>query len=201
MVARGEAQLRTGTCIVCGEVTTAHPFKGSTAWYVPMYCRECVEYRIRMTASRIFSVEGRRQRKVYSYCIMCLAPKYVTQREANAHSACGKCGSRLGPLLKKARGPWAGLPDIERRRNNGHIRRVRLRHGITGRVSVSQVAGRDGWRCHVCTKRVTRSTWSVDHLVPIAKGGSHTYENVALAHRNCNSRRHTNGIAQLRLLA
>ena len=28
---------------------------------------------------------------------------------------------------------------------------------------------------------------SVDHMIPIAKGGTHTWDNVQLAHRYCNS--------------
>lgn len=53
-------------------------------------------------------------------------------------------------------------------------------------VNRELVAERDGWRCAICGKRVTRKTWSLDHIVPLARGGSHTYENVTLAHLRCN---------------
>ncbi len=57
-----------------------------------------------------------------------------------------------------------------------------------------EIFKRDGWRCHICNRRVSRSGASVDHLVPLALGGEHTRANVATAHRRCNSRM---GVARL----
>lgn len=56
-------------------------------------------------------------------------------------------------------------------------------------IDTAVVAERDGWRCAICAGTVTRATWSLDHMIPLSKGGPHTYENVVLAHRSCNSRR------------
>lgn len=62
------------------------------------------------------------------------------------------------------------------------------------------VAQRDKWRCHICRRRITKATLSLDHLIPITKGGAHTYRNVAACHKRCNSRRGNGRIpAQLRL--
>jgi 5-methylcytosine-specific restriction endonuclease McrA len=42
---------------------------------------------------------------------------------------------------------------------------------------------------------------TLDHLIPLSKGGNHTSDNLALAHGRCNSRRGAGRIpAQLRLL-
>lgn len=49
------------------------------------------------------------------------------------------------------------------------------------------VAERDGWVCAICRRKVTRDNWSLDHVTPLSKGGEHTYANVVLAHRRCNS--------------
>jgi 5-methylcytosine-specific restriction endonuclease McrA len=54
-------------------------------------------------------------------------------------------------------------------------------------VDLRIVAERDGWRCHICGGQVTRKNWSLDHVIPVSRGGPHTYANVALAHRSCNS--------------
>jgi 5-methylcytosine-specific restriction endonuclease McrA len=59
----------------------------------------------------------------------------------------------------------------------------------TEAVRLRILAERDGWRCHICGKLVTKKNWSMDHLVPISKGGDHTYDNVSLAHVSCNGRR------------
>lgn len=58
-----------------------------------------------------------------------------------------------------------------------------------------EIANRDRYRCHVCGERVRvvgergPDSLSIDHLVPITRGGAHTRENVALAHLGCNSAR------------
>lgn len=68
-------------------------------------------------------------------------------------------------------------------------------------IHLHDLAERDGWRCHICGGRVTAKTWSMDHLVPISKGGTHTLANVALAHLRCNQRRGAGRLpAQLRLI-
>lgn len=45
--------------------------------------------------------------------------------------------------------------------------------------------------CGICMKLVdSQSRWEVDHRVPLAKGGTHCYANVQLAHRRCNRVKH-----------
>lgn len=81
-------------------------------------------------------------------------------------------------------------PEYQAARNAMKVRRKRAQAG-TQVVPVNRelVAQRDGWCCGICGKRVTRATWSLDHIVPLSRGGSHTYANIVLAHRSCNSRR------------
>lgn len=92
-----------------------------------------------------------------------------------------------------------------RKRNRKHIERTTSRKGE--RITLKALGDRDGWRCHLCHKRVTSTPGqanlspSIDHLIPVSQQGTHTWDNVALAHRICNSRRGTQGIAQLRLIA
>ncbi len=46
---------------------------------------------------------------------------------------------------------------------------------------------RDKGICGICGEPVEMtSPWEVDHIVPIAKRGQHSYANVQLAHRRCN---------------
>jgi len=45
--------------------------------------------------------------------------------------------------------------------------------------------------CGICMMPVDpKSSWEVDHIIPLAKGGVHSYDNVQLAHRSCNRRKH-----------
>jgi 5-methylcytosine-specific restriction endonuclease McrA len=57
----------------------------------------------------------------------------------------------------------------------------------------TEIAERDGWRCQLCRKAVnSRKRWpdpmcaSIDHIVPITKGGTDVRANVQLAHLRCN---------------
>lgn len=51
--------------------------------------------------------------------------------------------------------------------------------------------------CPVCLVKFQRSSYTLDHIIPLAAGGAHTYANVQLAHFLCNSRK-SDGDAQLR---
>lgn len=82
---------------------------------------------------------------------------------------------------RECKTPYTRASDAKRRRKMTSTRVEPIKHIV--------VAERDGWRCGICGGRVTRATWSIDHVIPISKNGSHTYDNVVLAHRDCNSRR------------
>ena len=82
----------------------------------------------------------------------------------------------------------------DRRRHNYHARRARLADAATGEpVLFTEIAERDGWLCHICGSPVEPGlghpdpmSASLDHVVPLALGGPHSPENVALSHLACN---------------
>jgi 5-methylcytosine-specific restriction endonuclease McrA len=64
------------------------------------------------------------------------------------------------------------------------------------RLSCDEIAERDGFMCHICSGVVdmtlprTRALGgTVDHVVPLSKGGSDDPENLKLAHWVCNVRK------------
>ena len=72
-------------------------------------------------------------------------------------------------------------------------RRARKRGVDAERVVAAEVFDRDGWLCGICGGEVDSGLeWpdsgsaSLDHVVPLSKGGAHTYENTQLAHLFCN---------------
>jgi len=59
------------------------------------------------------------------------------------------------------------------------------------------VLERDDWRCHLCGERTNPdasiydpSSPTVDHVIPLSRGGQHTLVNVRCAHLGCNSLKH-----------
>lgn len=93
----------------------------------------------------------------------------------------------------------------QRRAKNGiYVQRRRARKqgaAVVEKISLAALYERDAGVCHICKKKVAWRDKSMDHLVPLSKGGDHSWVNVALAHRVCNSRRGVDRRpAQLRLV-
>jgi 5-methylcytosine-specific restriction endonuclease McrA len=85
-----------------------------------------------------------------------------------------------------------------------HQRYVARRRGAerVEKIDRRYVYERDGGKCHICCRSVSSKRFSLDHLVPLSRGGNHTLDNVRLAHIPCNSRRGPGRLpAQLLLVA
>lgn len=57
------------------------------------------------------------------------------------------------------------------------------------KIPIDVVFKRDDGTCHLCWKPVERSEASRDHIKPKSLGGRMVYDNIALSHASCNSRR------------
>lgn len=74
-------------------------------------------------------------------------------------------------------------------------------------VSPELVFKRDSYRCHLCGARTLKSKRGtchdkapeIDHIIPLSKGGAHSYRNTACACRKCNAMKSNQIIGQLRL--
>jgi hypothetical protein len=75
-----------------------------------------------------------------------------------------------------------------------YVRRARLKAAGKEPVSVAVVFERAGWRCELCgvkTPAELRGTYksnapTVDHIIAVVRGGTHTYDNLRCACRKCN---------------
>lgn len=57
------------------------------------------------------------------------------------------------------------------------------------RIDPQVVYARDHGICQLCQEPCTLEDASIDHVIPLSKGGPHTYANITLAHKRCNSRK------------
>lgn len=79
------------------------------------------------------------------------------------------------------------------KRSGNHRRNVMKRRQFVARVNVADVYQRDGWACQICGSPVDPNAQypdpmsaSLDHIVPISRGGTHEPSNVRLTHWICN---------------
>jgi len=78
------------------------------------------------------------------------------------------------------------------RYNRNARRRARLSGG--DRIIPLEVFERDNWICGICSLPIDREAKcpdpfspSVDHIIPLANGGKHTWDNVQASHFTCNA--------------
>lgn len=107
--------------------------------------------------------------------------------------------ARYGPEVRRYQAEYRRAhPDISREQNA--IRRARKRNApVVERIRRAVVWERDQGICHICRRKCDPANWHLDHIVPLSRGGEHSYRNVAVSHPRCNERRHASGPAQLRL--
>lgn len=53
-------------------------------------------------------------------------------------------------------------------------------------IPLDEVYRRFNAKCALCHRHVPRAHASIDHIIPVSRGGRHSWENVQLAHRRCN---------------
>lgn len=143
-------------------------------------CRECKQHRKRIESNaRAFKTVA------HSF----------NKGEQVAMRFCPGCGALLAPRKRLChecareheRHRWS----LKKRKRNS-LAYTKESHTI----SLRQLYERDGGVCWICGKPCDYSAHyndsaypSVDHVVPISKGGKDEWDNIKLAHRGCNSSR------------
>lgn len=175
------------TCVDCGALWTVRPNSEETN------CPRCR----RLLASAITAVH----RAAMAFKRITDRPVYqphdhvcpVCQSAFKGHGSaiyCSKPCQRKSPAEKAAR----------------TRRRMRKRAAVVEEFEPSDVFTRDQFRCGICKKRLEMDKRvphpkapTIDHILPLSRGGQHTLANVRAAHFICNSKRGAVGAAQLRL--
>jgi|LakMenEpi03Aug12_release.lakeMendotaPanAssembly.Ray.scaffolds.fasta_scaffold272655_1 hypothetical protein len=138
----------------------------------------------RLTGVRLVPVSASRSCK---YCRCSIQTKH---RNGRGRSSCDECNLYRGDY--KSRAILYGVPYTH--------------------VSRRMVFERDGWRCQLCGHAVLRKakrhkvtgrlhprTASLDHIIPMVRGGPHVEQNCQCACLSCNVRKNAKLIGQMRL--
>ena len=103
---------------------------------------------------------------------------------------CGSCGDYF--VGRHAQMRWCSV-ECKRRQNTAR-RRARERDAFVADVSPHKIFERDHWECQLCGGSTDRAKAVphpqapvLDHVLPLARGGTHEPANVQCAHFVCNS--------------
>lgn len=94
----------------------------------------------------------------------------------------------------------------EKVRATEYKRKALKRQAFVEEVMRDEVMRRSRWVCHLCGQKIPKAAvWpdplfgSVDHVIPLAKGGKHSYANCKAAHLRCNCSKGAKPVGQLGL--
>lgn len=126
---------------------------------------------------------------------------------------CARVTRAKGLCLKhyKAQHPKAkqwkrGSPETRRAnlRRKTQQRRAKTRDPEAQLIDRDKIGERDGWACGICSLRVDSSLpWpdpssaSLDHVIPLSRGGRHIESNVQISHLYCNTVRGARPLEQV----
>lgn len=85
------------------------------------------------------------------------------------------------------------IENHEKVKSKDKAKRARKLGATVEKFTDKEIFERDLWICQICFKKVNRRLRypnplcaSLDHIIPLSKGGSHSRQNCCLAHLRCN---------------
>jgi endogenous inhibitor of DNA gyrase (YacG/DUF329 family) len=182
-------------------------FPVSTGGYNASYCRSCVNQMRKMHKKGI-KIKDTLEPRECNWCLKFFMPRgnrskccrRNCQLMSNEYKRRTGLNERISVLIKCDCGKLIGARfrkcndcAFNNRSKSMQRRLLAQRQGDAG-IHWRVVGDRDDWLCHLCGEEVLKKAGTayepfgatVDHLIPIAKDGTHTWGNVALAHRHCN---------------
>ena len=153
-------------------------------------CESCGKRDVKQLTTKLSPLSKR-------FCAICVrAEKTRGYRHNERTVSCVRCGCEaIGKAGKRVCAECNSKAQAEGRRTYKHQRRARMAGLPNERVVPSVVFNRDGHRCCGCGCVVVQSkTWrtdmaTIDHIVPISKGGGNTYNNTQTLCSMCNARK------------
>lgn len=217
------AELSDVACAACDGFVPVKPKTGPQALYCSLRCQSQASYARRKTAGTIVRPAASTRLVICAQCESAFDSarsnaRFCTERcgraWGRAHES-GQCSAAkcARPVRAKglcsmhyktqarAEGRLSNPVWDDKRRDNYQRRRALKKAAETGDpVRRDDIAARDGYRCGLCAKRVDMTKpWphplspSLDHIIPLTRGGAHDPSNVQLAHLRCNTAKGNRG--------
>ena len=166
-----------------------------------LYCPYCQETLNGMVAK---AEQGRKDERIKAIEeAHRIKAKMKKEDELRRHFICARCGSPF--IGRNSRGVYCSELCARRAHDSRaeHTRRLKIKTKADT-ITLSLLQKRDKNICWICKKNVDASDFvvrddgvfiagnnypSIDHVIALANGGTHTWNNVRLAHRICNTRK------------
>ena len=198
------------TCINCGK--EAHRSLSATnkrRGYINKYCSaSCRHSVVSKVSSEISFLRGLARKKpdeskarLASIRALIRTMRKIAAARQRASCPCVCCGRPVGwvygrPRAYCSKDCLSKMPHVVEAKKISKARRhARIRGaGVCESISPSLVFISAGWKCQICGKatpqRLRGTTHKrapeLDHIVPLSKGGTHTWTNVQCLCRECN---------------
>ena len=154
------------TCSTCGESKPYSEFwksrNGRTKDGYKGECKDCATARRRKWAAQNKDKEAEYNRRRY-------------QKNPAKYIGASKEWAEANPERAK-----------ESKRNREAKRRARRHSSYVENVDPKKVFERDGGVCQICGDSIGDNGYHINHVIPLVKGGMHSYANTQLAHPRCN---------------
>lgn len=188
-------------CKYCGKEFIEHRL------YLPnMYCsHECqvaekkrlaVIHQEELTRKKQEAERVRLMKKVTQLVKKTLKEK---QKEIDRTCECPECGKIFEGTGVQGGKRYCSDACRKRKQNRGHDRRLNRCNIRDNSITLKKLYERDGGVCQICGAKLSFSGDpnsdeypSIDHIIPISKGGDHVWNNVQLACRRCNTEKSDN---------
>jgi 5-methylcytosine-specific restriction endonuclease McrA len=169
------------TCSKCGEAKPLSDFSAlkRSKDGLNYHCKVCWNESQRLHAAANRETYRARCREYYE-----------KNREKHlAKNAKWRADNREKNLSQKreySRVTWRDNPD--KLRVHAVRRRAAVRGATHERVDLAEVLAAHGRVCHICREAIGDDL-HYDHVIPISRGGAHSFDNLKPAHRLCNQRK------------
>lgn len=216
-------------CRFCGKVFKAHPQKGkeccSAKCRIAISAVRTVAKNLKscdLCASALTATEYRRNSGMCSLCKTAINEyrqhkdviKQVIKQIESQVCYCCDCGGRFTHIKNKSRVRCGGCTTKRAReisrashKETKHRRRARKKGATVERFTSLELFNRDGWKCQLCGCRVRKYKTmnhpreaTIDHIIPLSRGGKHALVNCQTACRQCNTIKGAKTKGQLRLI-
>lgn len=158
-------------------------------------CKACIEKAKEEKRNEIIKRKAEREKR---------KKEIDNEREIKKFKICAECGERF---ISSNRRTCCKDECDKRRKNRRKDKRIYKNGKADISITLTKLIKRDNNKCHICNGECNINDFvvredntfiagnrypSIDHVIPIARGGVHEWDNVKLAHRYCNSIKNDN---------